>query len=342
LSAELFHGGRLREAARRHATPLAQWLDLSTGINPHGWPVPELPPESWRRLPEEGDGLEVAAAAYYGCDQLVPVAGSQAAIQLLPQLRKPSRVALLAPAYAEHYRNWQAAGHAVCELESRAIDSRLDEFEVVVVLNPNNPSGERFSREQLQEWHARLARRGGWLVIDEAFIDTTPQQSMAPHTGSDGLIVLRSLGKFFGLAGVRVGFVLAWPQLLQALRLRLGPWSVSGPGREVARLALADRHWQQQMRNQLRQEGERLAQLLRAHTLEPTGGTALFQWVCRNDALQWHEALAEHAILTRPFAAPCAVRFGLPGSEEQWQRLARALDEIASARREERAPCCAF
>jgi cobalamin biosynthetic protein CobC len=343
LSAELFHGGRLRAAAQRYAIPLEQWLDLSTGINPHGWPVPALSPESWRRLPEEGDGLEAVAAAYYGCDQLLPVAGSQAAIQLLPQLREPSRVALLTPAYAEHRRNWQAAGHTVCELDSCSIENRLDQFEVVVVLNPNNPSGERFTHAQLRAWHQRLAVRGGWLVIDEAFIDTTPEQSLASDAGREGLIVLRSLGKFFGLAGARVGFVLAWPQLLQALHLRLGPWSVSGPGREVARLALGDRHWQQQMRSRLSRDGERLTQLLCCHGLEPSGGTALFQWVCRDDALVWHEALAARAILTRPFETPRAVRFGLPGSEVQWQQLERVLAEVAItlARAKEGTACCA-
>ncbi|HEY0635546.1 MAG TPA: threonine-phosphate decarboxylase CobD [Gammaproteobacteria bacterium] len=331
MSAELFHGGRLRQAAQHYAIPREQWLDLSTGINPNGWPVPALPPDSWRRLPEEGDGLEAAAAAYYGTEQLLPVAGSQAAIQLLPQLRPTSRVALLTPAYAEHARAWQAAGHQVSELASEAIAARLDEFEVVVVLNPNNPSGERFSQMQLRDWHARLAARRGWLVIDEAFIDATPQQSLAPQCGSDGLIVLRSLGKFFGLAGVRVGFLLAWPALLEAARLRLGPWSVSGPSREVARRALQDRGWQQAMRQQLHAQTGRLQQLLREHGLAPSGGSALFQWLRRDDALLWHEALAQRAILTRPFAAPRALRFGLPGTEGEWQRLATALEEISSA-----------
>ncbi|HEY0721560.1 MAG TPA: threonine-phosphate decarboxylase CobD [Gammaproteobacteria bacterium] len=342
MSAELFHGGRLRAAAQRYATPREQWLDLSTGINPHGWPVPALPAECWQRLPEEGDGLEQAAAAYYGTAQLLAVAGSQAAIQLLPQLRPPCRVALLAPAYAEHARAWRAAGHQVHELASDAIAARLDEFAVVVVLNPNNPSGERFTPAQLCDWQARLAARGGWLVIDEAFIDATPAQSLAPHCGRDGLIVLRSLGKFFGLAGVRVGFLLAWPALLEAARQRLGPWSVSGPSREVARLALADVEWQQRMRAALPRAAARLQQLLRDHGLAPSGGSALFQWLRRDDALLWHEALAQRAILTRPFETP-AVRFGLPGSEAEWQRLATALHEINSelTNNRESRPCCA-
>lgn len=331
MSAELlFHGGRLGEAARHYAIPREQWLDLSTGINPAGWPLPELSAACWQRLPEEHDGLEAAAADYYGTPHLLPVAGSQAAIQLLPLLRPRSRVALLTPAYAEHRRAWQEAGHAVSELDSDAIAVQLDRFEVVVVINPNNPSGERFSAEQLRDWHSHLAARGGWLVIDEAFIDATPAQSMAPHCGVEGLVVLRSLGKFFGLAGARVGFVLAWPLLCEALRRRLGPWSVSGPGREAARLALRDEAWQVAMRQQLSREGMRLQRLLTDHGLTPSGGTALFQWVCRDDAWRWHEALARRAILTRPFRIPAALRFGLPGSAQQWQRLELALAEIAA------------
>lgn len=329
MSAELFHGGRLREAAQRYAIPLDQWLDLSTGINPCGWPVPALSAECWRRLPEEHDGLEAAAADYYGTSHLLPVAGSQAAIQQLPHLRAPSRVALLTPAYAEHRRAWQDAGHEVSELTSAGIATQLDRFDVVVVINPNNPSGERFTQAQLCDWHTRLAARGGWLVIDEAFIDATPQQSLAPHCGVEGLIVLRSLGKFFGLAGVRVGFLLAWPALHEAVRLHLGPWSVSGPSREVARLALRDVAWQGAMRQQLYAQGERLQRLLSAHGLVPSGGTALFQWVRREDALQWHEALARRAILTRPFAEPCALRFGLPANEQEWQLLERILGDVA-------------
>jgi len=329
LSGELLHGGRLRQAALRYAIPAERWLDLSTGINPHGWPVPALSPESWRRLPEENDGLEEAAAGYYGCGTLLPVAGSQAAIQLLPRLRERSRVALLTPAYAEHRRAWQEAGHQVSELTSAQIAGQLDQFDVVVVINPNNPSGERFSRSQMLDWHQRLAARGGWLLIDEAFIDATPEQSVAASAGREGLIVLRSLGKFFGLAGVRAGFVLAWPSLLMSLKVRLGPWCVSGPAREAARLALRDEPWQLQMRPRLHAEGERLATLLHRHSLLPAGGTALFQWVRRDDALDWHEALAQRAILTRPFAEPRALRFGLPGSENEWQRMETALRECA-------------
>ncbi|HET19951.1 MAG TPA: threonine-phosphate decarboxylase [Chromatiales bacterium] len=322
------HGGRLREAARRYGIPLGDWLDLSTGINPRGWPVPALPPEVWLRLPEDDDGLEQAARGHFGCDSLLPVAGSQAAIQSLPLLRPSCRVGILSPGYAEHAQAWRRSGHAVIPLAPEAIESTLDDLDVLLLLNPNNPSGHAFDPAVLLDWHARLAARGGWLVVDEAYIDATPGLSLAPHCPRQGLVVLRSLGKFFGLAGVRVGFVLAEHSLLEALRERLGPWALAHPSRHVARLALEDVAWQTETRARLAQDSARLASLLAAHGLAPHGGSALFQWVRTADAARIHEALARRGILTRQFHEPPSLRFGLPANETEWQRLARALDEV--------------
>ena len=322
------HGGRLREAARQYGIPLGDWLDLSTGINPRGWPVPALPPEVWLRLPEEDDGLEQAARGHYGCDSLLPVAGSQAAIQSLPLLRASCRVGILSPGYAEHAHAWRRAGHAVIPLGPEAIESRLDALDVLLLINPNNPTGHAFAPQMLLDWHARLASRSGWLVVDEAYIDAIPGLSLAPHCPGPGLVVLRSLGKFFGLAGVRAGFVFAEQGLLEALREHLGPWAIAHPSRHVARLALEDVAWQAATRARLVQDSARLASLLAAYRLAPHGGSVLFQWVRTTDAAGIHAALARRGILTRLFHEPPSLRFGLPADETEWQRLARALDEV--------------
>ena len=203
------HGGRLRQAAERYQRPLGQWLDLSTGINPQGWPVPAVPGTVWQRLPESDDGLEQAAAAYYGTDSLLPVAGSQAAINLLPQLRSHSRVGVLSPGYSEHAHAWRSAGHQVIALAANEIAPEIAQLDVLLLCRPNNPDGLLIDRGLLLQWLQQLSARGGWLVIDEAFVDVTPEQSLSDLAGSRGLIMLRSLGKFFGLAGARVGFVLA-------------------------------------------------------------------------------------------------------------------------------------
>lgn len=324
----LEHGGRLWQAARRYDVAPADWLDLSTGINPNGWPVPSLPIAAWLRLPENDDGLEAAARAYYGTHAVLPVAGSQTAIQALPLLRGACRVGVLDPGYAEHARAWRRAGHATQPVAAGQVDDAIAHLDVLVLVHPNNPTGARFMLQQLLDWHARLAARGGWLVVDEAFMDATPDASLVPFCPCSGLIVLRSLGKFFGLAGARVGFVLAPPELLQRLEEQLGPWTVSGPARAAARLALEDRAWQTQARARLVHDAQRLHELLRASGLPPAGGTGLFQWVVTPQAAVIHDRLARHGILTRLFAEPSSLRFGLPGSENDSARLATALSVL--------------
>lgn len=308
----LEHGGKLRAAARRWNIPLADWLDLSTGIAPRPYPVPAVPAEVWQRLPEDDDGLEAAACDYYGARHLLPMSGSQAAIQMLPRLFAPGRVAIPAPIYNEHPGAWQVAGH-----------TRVgwgDPSDYAVVCNPTNPTGQRYSRTELME----RARRVRLLVVDEAFLDAEPEASLIGG-GADNVVVLRSLGKFFGLAGVRVGFVFAAPELLRRMQEAMGPWAVSGPSREAARLALADTAWQAAARPQLQAAGERLR-----HLLAPLGevkATALFATLSSPHSNELFDYLARRAILTRRFDQQPLLRCGLPANEAGWQRLATALNE---------------
>ena len=259
------HGGNLRRAMAQYGGQAGDWIDLSTGINPHAYPAPPIAPDAWHRLPEPDTGLIDAACAYYGAPMLLPVAGTQAAIQALPRLRTHSRVAVVSPTYAEHALRWREAGHAVTEIEPADIDTHVDHCDVLVVCNPNNPTGHRVAPERLLAWADRLAARGGWLVVDEAFGDMEPALSVAAHCQQPGLIVLRSVGKFFGLAGLRLGFVGAEPKVLERLSALLGPWSISGPAQQVGRAALADRAWQHTMRLRLAADGARLRTLLARH-----------------------------------------------------------------------------
>jgi len=328
----LEHGGRLRAAAQQYGIPLNEWLDLSTGLAPWPFSFPAVPASVWQRLPEAEDDLASVAAQGYGAAQALPVAGAQAAIQLLPQLRSASsRVGIAAPCYAEHAHAWQRAGHQLMELRDEAIEAALDELDVLLLVNPNNPTGRVFAPAQLLAWHARLAARGGWLVVDEAFIDATPELSLAGHSHLPGLIVLRSFGKFYGLAGVRLGFVLAEPGLLSELNERLGPWAVSGPARWLGLACLADQvaHRQQSLR--LQQASQRLADLLAEFGLA-TQGCALFQWLLSTNAAALHQHFAQRGILLRHFTQPQSLRFGLPATEADWQRLRLALGELPGSK----------
>lgn len=319
----LEHGGNLAAAALQYGIPHQDWLDLSTGINPHGYPIPEIPLSAWQRLPLRDDGLIDAAMAYYGCRFILPTAGSQAALQSLPALRKPCRVAIASPMYAEHVLAWTRHGHEVIRFENPPDEALLAQADVVILCNPNNPTATIHQPEELLVWHSRLIEHGGWLIVDEAFMDATPQFSIAEHTDRPGLIVLRSLGKFFGLAGARVGFVLADAPLLAEVEEQLGPWPISGPAREVATVALQDIAWQEATRAQLGLQREDLAALLSHYGLQPRS-TALFHWVPTVQAGAWHAHLAQKGIWTRKFAAPSALRFGLPPMHA-WPRLQQAL-----------------
>ena len=321
----LEHGGRLRQAARQYGIPLADWVDLSTGINPQVYPVAPLDPRCWQRLPEDDDGLEAAATAYYGNSRLLALPGSQAAIQGLPKLFAPLAVACVAPMYEEHPHGWTKAGHRLRRLPTlaRALAAATP---VVVLCNPNNPTATLHARDELLDAAQQLGRRGGWLIVDEAFIDADPENSITAQAGSEeapNLIVLRSLGKFFGLAGARVGFVFGAADKLDRLREMLGPWPLANPSRAVARAALEDLGWQATTRHALHAAADRLAALL-----APFGEVhrcALFCTLKCEQAAALFEHLARHAILTRRFDEHGLLRFGLPDSEADWQRLAAAL-----------------
>jgi len=324
----LTHGGQLHAAAQKYAIPVNQWLDLSTGINPNGYPVPAIPAACWLRLPEHEDGLIQAAQDYYQAESLFACAGSQAAIQALPLLRKKSQVGVLHPAYAEHGYCWKKAGHQLIELTSEMIETHLSLLDVLIIINPNNPTGCCFSKAQLLNWHQQLDKKGGWLIVDEAFIDATPSASLISEPPRRGLILLRSLGKFFGLAGLRCGFVSAEQKLLTALEEKFGVWSISHPSRYLATVALQDTLWQQQTRANLPSQSVRLKQVLQYYQLTPSGSNALFHWVKTPYAETIYQQLGQQGILIRLFDQPSSLRFGLPKTEQDWQRLEQAFARI--------------
>lgn len=256
------HGGDLHAASREFNVPIDDWIDLSTGISPWSWPVPDIPAHVWQRLPSTADGLVDVAAEYYGCPphHVLPVPGSQWALSQIPllvkQQSKGRRVALPQLGYAEHRQAWQQAGFEVLRYQSAeqlfawVSSGHVDHG---VVINPNNPSGYQYDGHGLLQLASQLQQRSGVLVVDEAFADALPQLSVAPHLqqlsekpseNSAGLLVLRSLGKFFGLAGVRLGFVLGDRQYLSALSTQLLPWAVNHPARWLAIQALRDTQWQ--------------------------------------------------------------------------------------------------
>ncbi|WP_339669078.1 threonine-phosphate decarboxylase [Dasania marina] len=256
----LEHGGNLLQARQQYPDAQQPWLDLSTGISPWSWPVTDLPQACWQRLPEYSDSFSRVVSNYYGVQGLVPVAGSQQAIELLPQLLPPSTVAMPLWGYAEHRQAWQKAGHQLLTYNSYAhLLGLLDQVEHVLVINPNNPTGELWDNTALQRLQQKVA---GYLIIDEAFIDSCSQTSMLQHVEQGSLIVLRSMGKFFGLAGMRVGFVYLPIELKARFEQRLLLWGLTAPSLYIAEQALSDSAWQIQQQQRIHNMQQAMQQLL--------------------------------------------------------------------------------
>lgn len=312
------HGGDLGEVSRRFPHAPRPWIDLSTGINPVPYPVPSLPDRLWTALPSRNDhdALLEAAAARYGVrdpSTLVAAPGTQALIQLLPRLIPQGTVAIVGPTYEEHQLCWARHGHRV------RVVPELEEADVVVAVNPNNPTGRLLSP-------AALATVKGLLVVDESFIDFLPREMSLAGDLPANAIVLRSFGKSYGLAGLRLGFAIASPGLSERLRLEIGPWAVSGPALEIGRRALNDGAWLRIARERLVGDCARLDGILRGAGFEIVGGTALFRLARHPSAAIFVERLACQGIHVRSFAnAPDRLRFGLPGDDEAFVRLVRAL-----------------
>jgi L-threonine-O-3-phosphate decarboxylase len=324
----LEHGGRLYEAARLKGVPLERWLDLSTGISPFAYPLPAVPARAWHRLPEQADGLLASARDYYGVKDILPIAGSQAVIQLLPSLFPTSTVGVIKPTYKEHPHAWRKRGHMVVDVGAHEILQAAERLDVLIICNPENPTGTFFDPELLLQARQMLADKGGLLIVDEAFVDVTPEFSILPATTSDGLLVLRSLGKFFGMGGARVGFVATNHKFLEKVDEELGPWTVTGPSRWAATQALADREFQFETKQKLSAASNRLKSVLTQAGLPPDGSTAFFQWVKHPDANAIFAGLQDQAVLARYYEDPASVRFGLPADDAQFERLAKALQVI--------------
>ncbi len=337
------HGGQLLAASQKYRIPEEDWIDLSTGISPRCYPLPQMPTRCWQRLPEINDGLETAASAYYGSASLLAVSGSQEAIQRLPLVlnrdTKKLRAGIVSAAYHSHQQAWEKAGHEVVVLDSSDVNDTIAALDVLIVVNPSNPGAEQFATQTLLDWHQQLSAKNGTLIVDEAFIDSTPEQSLITQKPKTGLIVLRSIGKFFGLAGVRLGFVWATPDLLKKIADKQDDWSVSHPARWAGKQALKDRHWQQQQREFLKHQSQRLKSILEKNIVHKwqknkhevtLKSTNLFVYMQTSSAEKLHTLLARRGILTRYFDNPHALRFGLPANEAQWQRLEQELLKIDS------------
>ncbi|WP_340313920.1 threonine-phosphate decarboxylase [Rhizorhabdus argentea] len=321
MSQWTFHGGRVAEARAFYGGEA--WLDLSTGINPDPWPGVASLDIDWQRLPDQTalDELEEAAAAYLSVDPafVCAVPGTEIGLRLLSDIGV-AITAYIAPTYRTH---------AELVTSRVAIEARALPWpsESLILANPNNPDGRTFGRDLLCGQLAQAARSEHWLVIDEAFADVAPATSLTDQIGDDRrLIIFRSFGKFFGLAGVRLGFVLGPREIISRFRRKLGSWPVTAAALAIGTPAYRDQLWIEATRQRLRQQAKALDAVLHRHGFVPIGDCPLFRLIETPDAAALFDGLARQSILTRPFDdQPHWLRIGLPGSDEALARLDRAL-----------------
>lgn len=324
------HGGDLARAIKAYGIERSEWIDLSTGVNPNGYEIDGLPQRCFHRLPEISEiaSLEETARAAYGVRETAGVVagpGSEFLIQALPQIRARSKVAILSPTFSSHEAAWRRYGHQVRIIDS--VDSVEDET-VVVLVNPNNPDGMITSPNRLKKMAVELEARTGLLVVDEAFMDTMPANSFVPHHDFQNVVVLRSIGKFYGVAGVRLGFAIGPVRIIDGLRQVLGAWGVSGPAIEVGQRVLRDTDWAETMRAILDRQSDQHQRVLKEAGLKRIGGTALFHLIGSDHARTLHIELAKGGIWTRAFDYnPRWLRIGLCRDQKELTRFAKTLKE---------------
>ena len=311
------HGGGIDAARARFGGRRDEWLDLSTGINPCPYPVGDLAAEVWTALPDRAAtlALEQAARAFWRVPEgagVLAAPGASSLIARLPGLMPPGRVHVPGPTYNEHAASFAAHGWDVRDEDA---DADAD-AQARVIVHPNNPTGRFYGAGDLG---APLT------VIDESFCDIAPERSLVAHAVRPGVIVLKSFGKFWGLAGLRLGFAIGPQDPIARLAEMLGPWPVSGPALELGARALNDPDWARDTRVQLNEDAARLDALLRRAGADSVGGTALFRLARVDNAGAWHERLAARRILVRVFPwTDDLIRLGLPDGDG-WARLEAAL-----------------
>ncbi len=323
------HGGKVAAARALFPQSRMPWIDLSTGISPWAYPHEPLAAQVFTRLPDPESlaALEEAAARCFGVADaacVVATPGSDLGLRLLGSLFANRKVAVVRPGYSGHVLAWAHA--PITLIAADDLEAAARNHDVIVLANPNNPDGRLIERERLLAIARTLAARSGTLIVDEAFADVLPARSLC-DAGVDGLMLFRSFGKFFGLAGLRLGWVIARAEEAARFRHALGDWPISGPAISIGTAAYRDVGWQGAQRERLTTAAARLDALLTGAGLTIAGGTVLYRLArCPNaDALFRH--LAVHSILTRPFKSDDSLlRVGLPGEEADWKRLERALE----------------
>jgi len=327
------HGGQLEKIKQQFPHTKQAWIDLSTGVSPFSYPMDPQSNLDSQNLPQYHAALNNAAAAYYGSNELLLTPGSMWSIQNLPLIRRllhgdDNRPVLIPKqGFNEHKKAWQAWGFDIELYNHEPSVEQLMSAQACVIINPNNPTGKLFKHDQLANIHKILSAHNAYLIVDEAFLDLSPESSMASYAHKHNLIILKSFGKFFGLPGLRVGALIAQQDILHEARKLLNEWSISSVAQTTAIHAFLDIQWCAQQTTNIKTASKRLSELLKSVGFD-TQGTELFQTHYSDYAKSLYEYLLSHAIYVRLLDDESGVRFGLPKYESEWGRFENALLEF--------------
>ena len=325
------HGGNKTAAARAYGVEPSEMIDLSTGISPRPYPLDlgafEL--SDLIELPQAEDAehlTQVMTSSWHIPDsaKLALASGSGAIISLMPHLYQGDKrhVYCPEPVYSEHVIAWQNAGYTIITYDAGAIpDVDWGRAAAILAVQPGNPMGHIAPPSDWLALMSDAAAHNVMVIFDEAFIDLAPQLSLIPHMGQKGQIVIRSFGKFYGLAGVRLGAAIGHPDDITALYHLMGPWAVSTMALRFGAAAIADHAWADDQRRWLSDRMTFLKEGLAARNVTIVGGTDLYLLIDVADAARLQDDLARQGFWTRIF-----------DSNPRWMRLGLAHDDAIMAR----------
>ena len=328
------HGGQLDRIKQGYPDQQLPWVDLSTGISPFSYPIDVDVQSSYQCLPQGHKKLIAAASSFYGVDNGLPIPGSMWAIQHLPLIRKVNPntntvndirpVLLPRVGFNEHAKAWSAWGFNIEYYENMPSTDQLERVQACIVINPNNPTGVHYQKQDLLKVHKKLSDNNAWLIVDEAFMDLTPEHSCIKESWQQDLIVLRSFGKYFGLPGIRLGSLMASEAVIADAKKLLNEWSINSAAQQVATTAYLDTEWQYEINKRIKVNSARLKKLLESLNMI-SQGSDFFQTHISSNAESMCQHLLRLGVYVRLLDDQSGIRIGLPREEDHWSRLEAAL-----------------
>ncbi len=291
------HGGQVYQLAKQLGRSVETLLDFSASVNPLGPPVSVVRAmrdavSECQHYPDPySEDLRLCLSQEHGIPGASILVGNGSAeiIRILPQALALRHACIVGPTFGEFEHSLRLAGVRCTGVDAVSAQRYVPPFEKIVdvleewrrasarkghkagmhknavfLCHPNSPTGRRLSRRDLQQIVDTVHRIGCWMIVDEAFVDWCPSHSlMKDIAASPRLLILRSFTKFFAIPGIRLGYVVGEPAVVESIRKYLPPWSVNHVAQVAGVVALADSRFRQRSQQFMQEERPRLIARLR-------------------------------------------------------------------------------